>query len=195
MPGLGEFAWTPAKETKMPFNPFSALTSKIFAGTSLALLLALAFAFMWGKAGWRDAASYKLAAETLKKSYVAAQAAAEAEQKAYYASISARVSDKARIADHENQIKQDRARIASDSYALRMRINALCVPGQTSVGAEDRPPEDRDGPGAKTEYVAVTKNDFDLMVANSVRLEEVRRWGDSLIADGLAIPDTAFGAE
>lgn len=42
MPGLHAFSWEPAPEKKMPFNPFSALTSKIFGGLALALLLAVA---------------------------------------------------------------------------------------------------------------------------------------------------------
>lgn len=39
----------------MPFNPFSAFTSKLFGGLSLALILALSIA-MWRLDHWRDVA-------------------------------------------------------------------------------------------------------------------------------------------
>lgn len=139
---------------------------------------------------WRD--NYRVQ----KKAYNAASAAAEAQQKALYASISARQNDKARSADESNRIAQDRARSAVAGYSERMRLDRVCA-RQANPSSQTGPAQDRDGQGAATEFVAVTKNDFELMVANSVRLEEVRKWGDSLIADGLAepLPDPAFGAK
>ncbi len=195
MPGLHQFAWEPAPEKKMPFNPFGPLVAKIAAGVSLVLLIACVGLLFWGKAGWRDAASYKVANATMKKAYSAAQAAAEAEQKAYYASISARLSDKARFADESNRIAQDRARPAVSGYVERMRLAPGCAPRQAGSGAQDRPAEHRDGQGGEAEYVAVSRNDFELMVSHSVRLEEVRKWGESLISEGLAVPDPAFARQ
>lgn len=173
---------------------FAPLGIKIFAGLSALLLVALAVQTIRAN-HYRDSRdNYKLAAETLKKSYIAAQAAAVAEQKALYASISARQRDKARFADESNRIAQDRARSAVAGYAERMRLDRVCR-GSSLDPSAPRPAPDRDGPGGAAEYVAVTRNDFEIMVANSVRLEEVRKWGEALIRDGLAepLPDPAFG--
>lgn len=172
---------------------FAPLAVKIFAGVSAFLLIALGV--QTARLSWaqRDAASYKLANDTMKKAYTAASAAAIAEQKALYASISARSRDKARFADESNRMAQDRARSAVAGYADRMRLDRIC-PGARIDPATPAAPADRDGQGNAAEYVAVTRNDFELMVANSVRLEEVRKWGESLISEGLAekLPDPAF---
>lgn len=170
-------------------NPFSILGAKIFAGTSLALLIALGLTFAWGKAGWRDAHSYKLAAETLKASYIAAQEAATAEAMAAKLTTEAAYRAKAEKTDAEYQTALDRARSASDAYASRMRVGRIAGPSsQTPSPADNRGPQEPDRPRA--DAVLVSRNDFDILVENSVRLEAAHDWALTL---NLAVPDPSFG--
>lgn len=179
----------------MPFNPFSVLTSKIFAGTSLALTLALALCFMWGRAGWRDAHSYELALDMQQKAMTAAQAAAQA--RAVTAKIKAEneTADLARKADNaEDQIAGLRA--AAEHFRDARRVHgstegAGCSPSGSASPSPVGPAPDRDGPGE--DAVVLTRPEYQDLVDNSLRLEQVRLWGESLIVAKRAIPEAEFG--
>ncbi|CDO34765.1 hypothetical protein [Novosphingobium sp. KN65.2] len=41
--------------------------------------------------------------------------------------------------------------------------------------------------------VVLTRPEYEEAVANSIRLERVRQWGQSLITEGLAVPVAEFG--
>lgn len=86
------------------------------------------------------------------------------------------------------------ARRYADAHRLRPETDRPARSGTTATGEGD-PAGGGDGPGQATEFLVVTRNDFDLLVANSIRLEQVHRWGQSLIRDNLAMPLPDFGQE
>lgn len=165
----------------MPFNPFSALTSRIFGGLALVLLLALGVqtARLNIRTGQRD--DYKLANETMKKAYAAAEATASAKAIAAKLGAEAGYRVKAEKTDAEYQTALARAQRASDAYAERMRAQvAGSAPRGATAPADGRGPTSPDGPGADAELVAVTRDDFDILVENSVRLEAAHNWAKTL---------------
>lgn len=173
---------------------FSPLTSKIFGGASLALLLALAVSFMWGKAGWREAHSYQTALEMQQQAMKAAQAAAQAREVAAHIRAEIETAELARKADHaEDQVAGLRAAAVrlGDARSVRWTKEAggSCVPA--SAPSPVGPAPDRDGPGE--DAVVLTRPEYQDLVDNSLRLEQVRLWGESLIVAKRAIPDAAFG--
>lgn len=177
----------------MPAQLFSPLTSKLFGGASLVILIALALMFAWGQAGWRNAQSYKLALEMQQKAMVAAQAAATA--KAVAAKIGAENESAAlaRKADNaENQVADLRAAAVRFGDARRVwSKGAGCSPSGPAAPSPIGPAPDRDGPGA--DAVVLTRPEYDQLVTNSLRLEKVRRWGEDNIAAKRAIPEVLFG--
>ncbi len=173
---------------------FSPLTSKIFGGASLALLIALALTFAWGKAGWRSSASYELALDVQKKAMVAAQAAAQA--RAVTAKIAAEneSAELARKADNaDDQVAELRAAAVRfrDARSVRWARGAGCSPGGAAAPSPVGPTPDRDGPGA--DAVVLTRPEYDQYVENTLRLEKVRLWGEDNIAAKRAIPEVLFG--
>lgn len=193
----------------MPFNPFSALTSKIFGGLSLALLLACGGLYLWGSAESHRADAWmarsKLEASNhreTKANYRAAQVAAKATARAHREADEKRFAYLAREADNAKDTL-DRLRAAADSWrdAHGMRACGGTVAGPSGgpgAGGEDRPAEGGDGPGA-AELVVLTRKEFDQLAEhdNTVtdRLNRVKAWGDRLIEDGRAIPLAEFGKE
>lgn len=174
----------------MPFNPFSALTSKIFGALSLALLLACAA--LW----WRgNHYEHKLdAARQTIAEMTAAQKVADAEQKRVNDESQRRQAELARKADNaENEAGELRKeleglRAAADRFRASRSVRALCgsAPSQASAPAEDHPAGDHDRPGA--DLVVLTKPEYEQAVANSMRLWRVQQYGQSLITEGPAIP-------
>lgn len=180
----------------MPFNPFGPLMAKIFGGASVLLLVALALTFSWGKAGWRTADSYKLAHRLQKEAYVSAQAAARDKELAQHIRTENRYAAMARKADNAES-KLDTALLdAAARFAAARGVRAeapRCAPGRSPAPGQGDPAPDRDGPGA--DAVVLTKPEYDAFVSNTLRLERVRRWGDGLIMEKLALPEAEFGAE
>lgn len=177
----------------MPFNPFSALTAKIFGGASVLLLIALALTYSWGSAGWRTADAYKTAHRLQKEAYVSAQAAARDKALAQTIRTENRYAELARKADHaENQLDTLRDAAARFAASRIVRTEAAGrAPGGPAAPAQTDPSPDRDGPGA--DAVVLTRPEYDQFVRNSLRLERVRRWGEALTAEKLAIPEADFG--
>jgi len=86
----------------------------------------------------------------------------------------------ARRADNA-QYEIDKLRSAAQRYAAAARVRD---PGRNQRRpAETDPAKGGDGPGSDAELygVFVTRNDFDVLVENSLRLERVWRWGHELI--------------
>lgn len=159
--------------------------------------LALAAALGWWRAGvWHDIADKR--AETIvvqKKAYEAAQAAAHA--RAVIARIqtensyaqAAHAADRVRDADHA-------LRRAADLYARAHGLRAEAAQGgagPTGAAGQGGPADGGDGPGPAAELLAINRNDFDILVANSIRLKRVQEWGDDLIQRKLALPEVEFG--
>ena len=117
-----------------------------------------------------------------------------AEAKAARAAARADYDDAARRADRA-ETDLDDMRTRASRYATRMRITTR--QGELDTSSPADPAEGGDGPGATTEFVAVARNDFDILVENSLRLEKVFRWGQDLIdrKRAVALPEPEFGGK
>lgn len=139
------------------------------------------------RAGW--VAEVKLRIGDQKR-YRDAQAEAERLAVAAKAKTEARYAELAKDADNA---KLETLRAASDRFAISRRrfvrpeqpATAVSTTGATAAPAESDPAPDRDGPGAET--VLLTRPEYDQFVSNTLRLEAVRRWGETLVAEGLAV--------
>lgn len=93
--------------------------------------------------------------------------------------------EKAERTDYEYQAKLAHARARSDAYARRMRIAAA---GRASSGAgaasEGNATEGFDGPSETSFMVAVSRDDFDILTENTVRLVCAREWALALNEHG-----------
>ncbi len=74
------------------------------------------------------------------------------------------------------------ARAATVRYVDRVRTAPCSLPTETPAA-----PESPDGAGPTADMVAIRRDDLDILVENSVRLETVHEWGEKLIDDGLAL--------
>lgn len=177
------------------FQPPAALVAKVLGGLSLGLALALAASVIWGQAGWRTAESYKLAHRLQKEAYQSAQAAARNKALAQRIRTENRYAELSRQADYaENQVADLRA--AADRFGRLRAQAARGAPGRSLATAPGYPAQDRDRPGENAlaePGVLLTKPEYDELVANTLRLERVRRWGETLIQGGLALPEVEFG--
>lgn len=149
---------------------------------------------------WIDGLADKLAdRDKTIAEMIAAQATAKAEQERVNDENEQRQAELARRADNaeleagELRRKVDGLRAASDRFANARGMRGLCegAPGRSGAPAQGDPADDRDGPGA--DLVVLTRPEYEEAVANSIRLERVRQWGQSLITEGLAIPVAEFG--
>lgn len=156
------------------------------------IALALACAWLRGNHYQHDRDAWKSAFTTQKSAYVAAEAAASAKAIAAKIRTENQSAELARKADHAETIVDD-LRAAADRLATRrVRPAATCgAPSGAASPAPAGPSPDRDGLGA--DAVVLTRPEYDELVSNSLRLERVRRWGESLIAAKLAVPEMEFG--
>lgn len=159
------------------------------------LLLALALAWLRGDAWEAAAGRWKNAHAAQESAMVASQQAAKAKAVAARLAAENQSAALARRADHADEtIAQLRS--AADRFAAARRLRtppAGGAPGGPRAAGEGDPAPDRDGPGA--DAVVLTRPEYDDFVASALRLERVRRWGQSLIAEGLALPEAEFGHE
>lgn len=123
--------------------------------------------------------------------YRAAQVEAERLARAQIRHTQAKYAQAAKDADHANA-EIDRLQSAADRFAgMRRQGSAACRVASSPTGTgEGGPAPDRDGPGA--DAILLTKPEYDQFVANSLRLERVRQWGEALVKDGLAVPAVGF---
>lgn len=174
---------------------FAPMAVKVLAGISAFLLIALSVqtARLHIRTAQRD--SYKLAAETLKKSYIVAQAAAEAEQKAYYASISARYSARAQQSETTHAQVLEGSQRATDGYiaANRVRAQTGSAPSQSGPAAQGGNPAVPDDAAAQAELVAVKEEDVHICAADYAYSKAAYDMAQGLIVDGLAAPLAAPG--
>lgn len=157
-------------------------------------LLALACVLLWvrGNHYRHDRDQWRLAFDNQKAAYIAAEEAAKAKAIAARLTAEAAYRREAEKTDAEYQTALDRAQRASDAYAQRMRTQgARGAPGGPAAPAPSDGPESPDRPGSDAELVAVTRDDFDILVENSVRLKAAHDWAKTLNVD--PTPDPAFG--
>ena len=157
------------------------------------LVLALGLSIAWGKAGWRSSHQWKSAYQAQEAATRAVSAAAKAKAERARIETENRYALLAAKADADSAAL-DRLRDSSRSFAMSRSLRAACLAdrsGGTLAPGEGDPTKDRDGPGA--DAVVVTRPEYEQFVANSIRLEQVRQWGDSLVREGLAVPEVGFG--
>lgn len=159
--------------------------------------LALAAAFGWWRADvWHDVATQR--AETIKTqkaAYEAAQAAAHARAAIARIQTENSYAQAAHAADRVRQA-DGALRRAADLYARAHSLRAEAVEGGAGpavAAGEGGPSKGGDGPSPAAELLAISRNDFEILVENSIRLRRVQEWGDDLVQRKLAIPEVEFG--
>lgn len=175
---------------------FAAPIAKVAGGLILALTLACAGLWIWGRAG--HAASDRWEAKALaerdnhritKDNFAAAQAAAAAAARAARLAVEQTSRQLAERADHEDLVAA-RAAAARFADARRLQERSRSAPAGAAGGAGAAGEADSaasgDGPGA--DAVVLGRGEFDTLVGNTLRLERVRRWGEQLITANLAVP-------
>lgn len=166
------------------FNPFSALTSKVYGALAIFFLgLALVqTARIEGFLFW-DGLYEQLgdARETIAGIKVASENARK-EQLALNQAVRDKQNQIARLTD-ENETNRLKIASAADAYARRMWWGNHC-PAQANTAPEGGAAEGGDGPGE--DAVILSRADFDILNANTARLMDVKAWGDKLIGEGLA---------
>lgn len=154
-------------------------------------VLAILLAFAWHRGNsWKETAGvWHTAFDTQKSAYEAAQSAARAQAEAQVVKDHSRYETLAERADNaEKEISGLRA--AADRYARANRVrrpqaSGGAAGGTSGTGAGDSA-QGGDGAGAPTDVV-VSRPDFDQLVGNTIRLKQVHDWGDTLVAEGLAV--------
>jgi hypothetical protein len=168
--------------------------AKALGGLSLALALACAGLLLrgnyWhGRAdSWEEVAGkWKDAQQKEETAYVAAQSEAKAKAEAARLATEAKSRVLAERADDDATISDLRAAAARHGDARRVPVHSEAA-GSASSGAgtagQAGAAAGGDGPGA--DAVVLSRVEFDQLVGNTLRLEQVRRWGRSLINAGLA---------
>lgn len=169
---------------------FAPTIVKILAGLSALLLVALAVQTIRAN-HYRDSRDqWKTAFDNQKAATIATQQAAKAKAIAAKLTTEARYRAEAEKANDAYQDMLARAQRASDAYAQRMRAKALGdASGRSPASTPGDGPEGPDRPRA--DAVVVGRDDFDILVENSVRLKVAHDWAKTLNVDPL--PDPAFG--
>lgn len=187
-------------------NLFASPLTKAAGGIILALALACAGLWLWGRAGHAAADRWEAKAIAERDNHRATKAnVLTAQAKAADAARAARLSTEdhyrrlSERADHaEEDLADTRAAAARYADAHRLPVGPGGAAGSPASHARATGQADLaargDGPGA--DAVVLGRSEFDQFVSNTLRLERVRRWGQSLITEGLAVPaDTTNGAE
>lgn len=179
-------------------NPLSILTgpllSKILAGVWLALLIACGVQTLRANHYDSKARNCAIERENDRKSYALAQVQAAMAQEALNSSIQARYKAIAEKTNAEYQKALSDARGASERYIDRMRIKAVDrTPSGTSQPAQGGDPGAPADPASGPIMVAVRAEDIRDCSVDYAYGRGAYDFLQGLIADGLAIPDTAFG--
>lgn len=176
-------------------NLFSALAAKIYAGVAVAALTFAAVQTVRIE-GFLFIEGYKEEVSRLQgeiASILAAQTVAAEKAETQRVATENKTAELARRADYAER-ELDTMRDAADRFrrtrSVRTFAGASCGPAAAApLGA----PEDSDGQGA--DGVVLTRNEWEQYVATTLRLERVRRWGESLVQAGLAVPEVEFSKE
>lgn len=166
---------------------FGQLGTKIFGGLSIALLIVCLGLWVRGNRfeGQRDKARTEVA------QMQSANREATAKQIAQNLAVEAAYKRKAEETDAQYQVALDRARSASERYAVANRVRPNSGGSRPPAPAPDQPAPRPSGPGEKADMVAVLRSDFDILVENTVRLEAAHSWAKTLTAEPL--PEVKFG--
>ena len=174
----------------------SFVRSKPFLALSLALVVACLCLWLWGRAGHAAADRWEAKALAERDNHRATKANVRAAQDAAaVASRNARLATEAQfrqLAERADHAEQDlaAARAAADRFAdaRRVQVGAGSTDGNTTgdpgASGQDRTASGGDGSGA--DAVVLSRTEFDQLAGNTLRLEQVRRWGQALLDTGLA---------
>ncbi len=178
---------------------FAPPIAKVAGGLILALALACAGLWLWGRAGHAASARWESKAiaerdnhRATKANVIAAQAEAASAARQARLDTETRYRQLAERADHaEDDLADARAAAARYADAHRLPVGIGSAAGSATsrsgaAGQADAAPRG-DGPGA--DPVVIERSMFDQLTGNTLRLEQVRRWGQSLIEAGLAFSD------
>jgi len=183
--------------------PFSAVTAKVFAGIAIALLILCLILLLWGRAGYASADRFEALAKAEKANHIATKANFRQAQESAAAMATALRQAReqksillAERADHDQEDTiADRAAAGRFADARRVQDGGRADPrsstGNAGAAGETDLAAHPDRPG--TDSVALTRAEFDALVDNTLRLDRLHQWGQSLIDEGLAVatPQTA----
>jgi hypothetical protein len=158
--------------------------------TALAIALC---ALAWTWRGWSreeaahlaDNAKHKAELARIEQASAANLAAQIAQVKAVEAKSAAIAKDNANAETQIRTVYVDRGR----ANAERMRFDKVCS-SAASGPAQDNPAPVDHGPGP--EAIVLERRDYDILIENTARLEAVHQWGDTMVKEGLAIPEVGF---
>lgn len=163
--------------------------AKDYPWQAACVLLALCAWWQWNRANdWHDRASAEVRAhKATKDDYRAAQAKAQAEYDKALGAWHARSDQLAQEADDANDeadLWRTRAARFADGGGLRSQAGTCAAGNAGKTGdAQADIAERSDGPGD----VTLSRADFDTLTENTERLIKVHDWGESLIAEGMAV--------
>lgn len=150
----------------MPFNPFTALTSKIFGGLSLGLLIVVAVLWLrvehWHNSSdrWQNATKKaEIAIEAMKRASKANADLAIAQVKA----TEARAAAQAERAQNDHETALAGARRGFGVYADRMQVDRICRRDAAPAG-KGTDPGVPFGVPADTGMVAISRTDLQDLV-------------------------------
>lgn len=93
----------------------------------------------------------------------------------------------ARQSDVDTQAYYDAGRRAGAAYANAHRVSRPCAPVSADMSGPDSPAPVDDRTSVAPDMVAVSRQDFDLLTGNSVRLAKVQQDAQALIDAGVAV--------
>lgn len=92
--------------------------------------------------------------------------------------------------DKQTQIAKDADNADNDiidrgrAYADSLRSKNYCIKANSAAANS----ASQGGDIASDTSIVLDRRDYDILVANTARLVDVKAWGDNLIAEGLAVP-------
>lgn len=180
----------------------------MWAGAGLVVSAAIAYPLRLEnrRAAWQEAAdAWRGTAREEKKARTAWQGAFEGQKQSYRSAqeTAKRIAleEKQRdlrnyrtIAERADNADQElaRYRALAERYARANRLRgqgagtARRDAGATDPAGAGNPATSGDGPGGASDVV-VSRADFDTLVDSAIRLKAVNKWGDDLLAQGLAV--------
>lgn len=78
-----------------------------------------------------------------------------------------------------------------DAYMASHRVRS---PGSCSRPPEADPAPRDNEPTQDAEFIAVSRNDFEIYVENSLKIQTIHEWGNELLERKLAVPAPEFGS-
>jgi len=166
-------------------NIFTPLLAKIFAGVSAFAIVSCLLLYIWGD-GWRDKAHRLMSENALIRIDLQSLKTAneEATKRALAEKAAQEALDAKRKEESDAKLAEARkdARAAAARYAANNRVRPQTAPGGsgcTNLSGTSTTAGGLDGPCPDAEYVALGREDFDILIDNTIRLKEAADWAKS----------------